>query len=130
MPITAFLERNADQFPDDVALVEINPESDKKRSDNWAEFALVEQDASGAYYRREMSWLDFDRKANQFAHLLLANGIGRGDKVAILLMNCLEWLPIYFGTLKAGAIAVPLNGGLCVLYGKSAYGCGLYERRL
>ena len=33
----------------------------------------------------------------------------KGHKVAILLMNCLEWLPIYFGILKAGAIAVPLN---------------------
>ena len=36
-------------------------------------------------------------------------GIGKGDKVAILLMNCLEWLPIYFGILKTGAMAVPLN---------------------
>ena len=33
----------------------------------------------------------------------------KGHKVAILLMNCLEWLPIYFGILKTGAIAVPLN---------------------
>ena len=33
----------------------------------------------------------------------------KGDKVAILLMNCLEWLPIYFGILKSGATAVPLN---------------------
>jgi acyl-CoA synthetase (AMP-forming)/AMP-acid ligase II len=39
----------------------------------------------------------------------LSLGIGRGDKIAILLMNCLEWLPIYFGILKAGALAVPLN---------------------
>ncbi len=109
MPITDFLERNALEYPEDTALIEINPDSDKKRSDNWAEFALVETDASGTYYRREMSWIDFDRKANQFAHLLLANGVGRGDKVAILLMNCLEWLPIYFGVLKAGATAVPLN---------------------
>ncbi len=29
--------------------------------------------------------------------------------MAILLMNCLEWLPIYFGILKTGALAVPLN---------------------
>mgnify|MGYP000820264226 FL=1 len=29
--------------------------------------------------------------------------------LGILLMNCLEWLPIYFGILKAGCIAVPLN---------------------
>lgn len=41
--------------------------------------------------------------------MLLANGIGKGKKVAILLMNCIDWLPIYFGILKAGALAVPLN---------------------
>lgn len=108
MIITDFLAKNAKEFSDDTALIEINPDSGKRRSDNWAEFALVETDPDGAY-RREMSWSDFDRKANQFANLLLANGVGRGDKVAILLMNCLEWLPIYFGTLKAGALAVPLN---------------------
>ncbi|MBR0283448.1 MAG: acyl--CoA ligase, partial [Oscillibacter sp.] len=41
--------------------------------------------------------------------LLLSRGIRKGQKVAILLMNCLEWLPIYFGVLKTGAVAVPLN---------------------
>ena len=41
--------------------------------------------------------------------MLLTRGIGRGDRVAILLMNCLEWLPIYFGILKTGAVAVPMN---------------------
>ena len=41
--------------------------------------------------------------------MLIERGISRGQKCAILLMNCLEWLPIYFGILKAGAIAVPLN---------------------
>ena len=35
--------------------------------------------------------------------------IKKGDKVAILMYNCLEWLPIYFGVLKTGAIAVPFN---------------------
>jgi acyl-CoA synthetase (AMP-forming)/AMP-acid ligase II len=39
----------------------------------------------------------------------LSRGIKKGDKVGILLMNCLEWLPIYFGILKTGALAVPLN---------------------
>lgn len=51
----------------------------------------------------------FDEKANRFANLLLERGIKKDDKVAILLMNCLEWLPIYFGILKTGALAVPLN---------------------
>ena len=41
--------------------------------------------------------------------MLIARGIKKGEKVAILLMNCLEWLPVYFGILKAGAVAVPLN---------------------
>ena len=41
--------------------------------------------------------------------MLISRGIKKGDKVAILLMNCLEWLPIYFGILKTGALAVPLN---------------------
>ena len=60
-------------------------------------------------YRREITWHVFDEKANRFANLLLSRGIKKGDKVGILMMNCLEWLPIYFGILKTGAIAVPLN---------------------
>ena len=40
------------------------------------------------------------KKANRFANMLLSRGIGKGDKVAILLMNGIEWLPIYFGILK------------------------------
>ena len=108
MPITDFLERNANNYGNDICLVEINPEREGRKDNNWAEFSLVEADIETAY-RREITWGDFDRRANQFANLLLANGIKKGEKVAILLMNCLEWLPIYFGTLKAGAIAVPLN---------------------
>ena len=40
---------------------------------------------------------------------MISRGIKKGDKVAILLMNCIEWLPIYFGILKIGALAVPMN---------------------
>ena len=108
MPITEFLENNAKLYGFETCLVEINPELEGRKNNNWAEFNLVEADIDTAY-RREMTWADFDRRANQFANLLLANGIQKGEKVGILLMNCLEWLPIYFGTLKAGALAVPLN---------------------
>ena len=108
MPITEFLERNAAAHPDEVALIEVNPEH-ADRGESWREFSLVEPSAERIAYRREITWSDFDRRANRFANLLLANGVQKGDKVAILLMNCLEWLPIYFGVLKAGALAVPLN---------------------
>lgn len=108
MPITDYLKRNAKNKPDEICLVEINPVDGKERPHVWSENALVESEL-GESYRREMTWMDFECKSNRFANLLLSRGVKKGDKVAILLMNCLEWLPIYFGTLKAGAIAVPMN---------------------
>ena len=60
-------------------------------------------------YRREITWSVFNEKANRFANMLISRGVKKGDKVAILMYNCLEWLPIYFGVLKTGAIAVPFN---------------------
>lgn len=108
MPITQLLERNASVYPNDVALVELNPEIQEKSRRTWREYALVEGNPL-CHYRREISWRVFDEKANRVANMLLARGIKKGDKVGILLMNCLEWLPIYFGILKTGALAVPLN---------------------
>lgn len=107
MPITDILENNARLYGDDVSLVEINPPDTKSRF-TWKEYSLIES-GSGNDFRRSITWEDFNRQANRFANFLLSRGIKRGDKVAILLMNCLEWLPVYFGVLKAGAIAVPLN---------------------
>lgn len=110
MPITDLLERNANHFPYETALVEINPQHERcEDKPSWKEYNLVEMNYREDTYRRELSWMDFDCRANRFANLLLANGVKKGDKVGILLMNCLEWLPIYFGVLKAGALAVPLN---------------------
>lgn len=108
MPITEFLERNASDFPNDVCLVEINPEIKEDRRVSWKEFELIEPNPKTSY-RREITWSVFNEKANRFANLLIQRGIRKGDKVAILMMNGLEWLPIYFGILKTGALAVPLN---------------------
>lgn len=108
MPITEILERNCKLYGDDVCLVEVNPELKDNRRVTWKEYDLI-QSNSPTYYRREITWNVFNEKANRFANLLIQRGIKKGDKVAILLMNCLEWLPIYFGILKAGALAVPLN---------------------
>jgi acyl-CoA synthetase (AMP-forming)/AMP-acid ligase II len=88
MIITEMLARNARMYPDETALVEREP-------------------AKGI--RREISWLEFERIANRFANALIARGIHKGDRVILLMMNCLEWLPLYFGVLKTGAWAVPLN---------------------
>lgn len=108
MPITELLERNHAEARDEVALVEINPDMEAHKHVNWMEYELI-QPAETSYYRREMTWKDFDHRANRVAHFLLSQGIKKGDKVAILMMNCLDWLPIYFGILKSGALAVPMN---------------------
>ena len=108
MVITDLLEKNAKLHPDEVALVEINPANQPNPNTTWREFSLIEA-TPGEKYRREMTWKEFDTKANRFANLLMTRGVQKGDKVAILLMNCLEWLPVYFGILKTGALAVPMN---------------------
>ena len=109
MTIIHLLERNAKEFPQETALVEINPEQPETRRLTWNEYELVEPTHKVLHYRREITWEVFDEKANRCANMLKQNGIGKGKKVAILLMNNLMWLPIYFGILKTGAVAVPLN---------------------
>ena len=109
MVIADFLERNAKIYPNDVAIVEVNPDKQPSSQMTWREYNLIETSSESDKYRREITWKEFDVRANRFANLLFTRGIKRGDKVAILLMNCLEWLPIYFGILKTGAVVVPMN---------------------
>ena len=109
MTIIELLERNAREWPNDTALVEINPDQPETRRVTWHEFDLVEPALKKKHYRREITWAVFDEKANRVANMLKSYNIGKGKKVAILLMNCIDWLPIYFGILKTGAVVVPMN---------------------
>lgn len=108
MPVTDYLERNAKLYGSEIALVELNPMMKETKRMTWREYELIQPTTSEAY-RRQITWTVFDEKANRVANMLLERGIKKGDKVAILMFNCLEWLPIYFGILKSGAIAVPFN---------------------
>lgn len=108
MPVTELLEKNAIEYGSETSLVEIDPKVMEHTKMTWKEYSLIETNPA-LCGRSEITWKEFDDKANKFANLLLSRGVQKGDKVSILLMNCLEWLPIYFGILKAGAVAVPLN---------------------
>ncbi len=108
MLITDVLRQNAKLYPNETALVEINPRFEPESRITWREYSLM-QPEPGQPFRRELSWRDFDEKSSRFANFLMTRGCKKGDKIAILLMNSIEWLPIYFGILKAGAVAVPLN---------------------
>ncbi len=88
MTITEMLARNARLTPNAVALIEIAPSKNFKKS---------------------ITWKEFDDNANRVANALIARGIKKGDVVMHLMMNSIKWLEAYFGILKTGAIAAPLN---------------------
>ena len=52
---------------------------------------------------------EFDRDANRAAHVLRRLGVGRGDTITLLLANCPEFLALWFGAAKLGAVIVPVN---------------------
>ncbi len=86
--ISDMLARNARLYPNDTALIELKP---SKKS------------------RMEIGWKEFDERANRLANALMDMGIGKGDKVILWMMNSINWLEAYFGIIRTGAWAVPLN---------------------
>jgi acyl-CoA synthetase (AMP-forming)/AMP-acid ligase II len=58
---------------------------------------------------RRISWGEMNRGINRVANRLLAAGVAKGDKVATLMRTSLEHFYLLWGTMKAGAVAVPLS---------------------
>ena len=58
---------------------------------------------------RAITFREWNRAANRTAHLLCALGVGKGDRVAILASNCVEYLDLWFACGKLGAILQTLN---------------------
>ena len=58
---------------------------------------------------REFTFADFHRIADGIARALLARGLQRGQSVGILAGNSAEYLLAYFGIMRAGLTAVPIN---------------------
>lgn len=88
MRITQMLARNAQAHPEATALVERTPTLAR---------------------RRVITWGQFDEQANRLARALTVLGVAKASRVVVLMTNCIEWLPVYFGILRTGAWAVPLN---------------------
>ena len=88
MLITEILARNARMYGPETALIEREPAQQRRVS---------------------ITWQAFDQQANRLAQALLGVGVQKSDTVVHLLTNCIDWLPIYFGILRTGAWAVPLN---------------------
>lgn len=58
---------------------------------------------------RALTFQAADTFANRLANSLLAQGVRPGDRVAILALNVLEYIPLFFATAKCGTLCVPLN---------------------
>ncbi|MDI6815544.1 MAG: class I adenylate-forming enzyme family protein, partial [Dehalococcoidales bacterium] len=58
---------------------------------------------------RRLSYAEVDEASNKVANALIKMGVSKGDRVAMLLPNSPEFVSIYFGVVKTGGIAVPLD---------------------
>ena len=58
---------------------------------------------------RAMTFAQWNERSCRLANALLGLGLSKGDRVAVLAYNCIEWVEIYAATAKAGLVAVPIN---------------------
>src|SRR5690242_11040226 len=59
--------------------------------------------------RRAMTFKEWNTRACRLANALLGLGLEKGDCIALLAYNRIEWMELYIGLAKAGLVAVPIN---------------------
>ncbi|HEX2276036.1 MAG TPA: long-chain fatty acid--CoA ligase [Candidatus Tectomicrobia bacterium] len=71
--------------------------------------ARYPQRTATIFFGAQLSYRALDAAANRFAHALLSFGLKRGDRVALMLPNCPQFLIAFYGTLKAGGVVTAVN---------------------
>ena len=75
-----------------------------------AAHARLRPHATGARdLERSMTFRQWNLRAHRLGNALLGLGLGKGDRVAVLAYNCVEWAEIYVAAAQAGLIVVPVN---------------------
>ena len=77
------------------------------RDRDLSKIAIIDVGADGQ--ATEISYATLDSMANGVARSIERLGFERGDRIAILSTNCAEYLAAYFGIMRAGLVAVPVN---------------------
>ncbi len=88
MNIPDMIERNSRMYPDETALLDIDP---------------IEN------IRKAVTWKEFNNRINRVANALIDRGIRPGEKVSQMMYNSTEFLEIFLGILRSGAWAAPLS---------------------
>ncbi len=70
---------------------------------------LLPQKIGARDSRRTLTFAQWHERASRLANGLLALGLVKGDRVALLAYNCIEWLEMYAALARAGLVAVPIN---------------------
>ena len=82
LPLHGLLEHTAARYPDRVSTI---------------------------FFGAKLTYRALNEAANRFAHALLNLGLERGDRVALMLPNCPQFLIAFYGALKAGAVVTAMN---------------------
>ena len=59
--------------------------------------------------QRSLTFTQWHERATRLANGLLSLGLAKGDRVALLAYNCVEWMELYAALARAGLVAVPIN---------------------
>lgn len=81
-PLHEYLIQNAKEYPHDIAYI---------------------------YYGKSITWKQLNDDSNRLAHFFKKKGIKKGDRIALFMQNCPQYLIGHYAIQKLGAIVVPLN---------------------
>lgn len=88
----------------------LHPYPDKTLFDEVADNARQRPDHPAIYFKGSwMTWAELDRLSDNFAKVLFDQGFKKGQRLALLMPNCPQFIICELGAWKAGAIVTPLN---------------------
>lgn len=61
------------------------------------------------FYGRNLTWKDLDESVDKFAQFLIEKEVKKGDRIALFMQNCPQYIIAHYGIQRLGGIVVPLN---------------------